>query len=129
MSLVTPPVGAREPRPAERIRMTPIRQAVKVSFLVAIVIASIVVFFVPTDAKATCYTPIKIHTKYYGWEWNGAWQCDPAIIGPPIPSTLIGERIKECDGSVTTWGIQCTPSYASSTNQTVTTTQCARICE
>jgi hypothetical protein len=102
-----------------------VKTAVQVSTLVLVVVASVVIFFVPTDAKASCFYPKRTHTKYYGWEWDYAWRCDAPIIGPAMPATLIGERTVECDGTVTQWGQAC----VGGTNQTMTISNCTPICD
>jgi hypothetical protein len=98
-----------------------------VGALVLVVAASLVVFLVPTEAKAGCYTPFTTHTEYYGWSYNNGteWRCNAPLVGPPIPPTLIGERDVACDGTVTQWGQACIDGV----NQVTTREQCAPICD
>lgn len=101
------------------------RIAVDVTLVLAVVMST-VFFFVPTEAKAACYYPKRVVIKYYGYIYdsgNGGDtpHCTAPVVGPPLPGvyprTLVGEKITECDGTVTQWGIVCSDS-------TTTLTQC-----
>lgn len=103
--------------------MRNLRKAAQVSLLVLVVAASAIVFFVPTDAKASCWTPKRRVVTYYAWNYNNAWHCDPYPLGPALPPSMVGERITECDGTVTQWGMT-----TCSNNTVITTETCETVC-
>lgn len=88
--------------------MTRTRIAIHLSLVLAVAISAIA-FFVPTDAKAACFYPKRITMTYYGYIQDGNAQCDHPIVSPMggWPVVVVGERITECDGTVTQWGITC----------------------
>ena len=102
--------------------MKRIRIAVHLTLVLSVAMA-VVAFFVPTDAKANCFYPTKFITNYYGYHWGpGDDRCYWPNISPVPPKGLVGQEIRECDGSLTSWGIVCDDA-------TSTTEWCEPICD
>lgn len=99
-----------------------VMKKVQISLLALVVLASALIFFIPTDAKASCWTPKRKTYTYYGWEYDYAYHCTAPIVGPPLPAKPVGEKVVECDGTISSqWGITCS-------NFTVQTENCETIC-
>ena len=107
------------------------RVAVDVTLIVAVTVSA-VFFFLPTEAKAACYYPKRVVIKYYGYIYDSGDggdtpHCNAPVVGPPLPGVYprvqVGEKVTECDGSVTQWGIVCTG------DSTISLTPCEPICD
>lgn len=98
--------------------------------VVLVAAVSLVAMFVPVVADASCYYPRRVVTKYYGYVYDSGDggetpHCNAPVITPlpgAYPRTQVGERVTECDGTVTQWGIVCDDSET-------TMTVCERVCE
>ncbi|MEA2463977.1 MAG: hypothetical protein QOJ98_1724 [Acidobacteriota bacterium] len=108
-----------------------VRVAVDVSLVLAVAMSAII-FFIPTEAKASCYYPRRVVIKYFGYMYDSGDggdtpHCNAPVVGPPLPGvyprTQVGERVTECDGSVTQWGIVC------SGDAEFSSTVCEPICD
>lgn len=102
--------------------MSSLKSSIQSASIAAVVLISTAAFLVPSPATAGCYTPQRTVVKYWGWEYDYGYHCEPAIIGPAMPAEVVGERITECDGTVTQWGITCN-------NPTITRQNCETICD
>jgi len=59
---------------------------------------------IPRRAEASCFYPQRVTTTYYGWyDINGNVICENPF-GPSIPPEVVGETIRECDGTTSSWG-------------------------
>ena len=43
-------------------------------------------------------------TSYWGYYLSGGGTACYVLVGPPIPPEIIGQKIRECDGTTWTWG-------------------------
>ena len=101
--------------------MRKLRVALDITLVLA-VLMTVVISFIPSEARAACWYPERMGWTYTGYIVNGVAQCNMPIVSPPMPSSTVGEHIQECDGSTTQWGIVCA-------NATYTREFCAPICE
>ena len=94
-----------------------------------------VAFATHPKAEAACFYPRAVTTTYYGMiddapGWEGTlWYCHEVIISPMHPHHwgVIGERIRDCDGNITTWGD--TTSCTGPDNTETSSELCPLVCD
>ena len=70
-------------------------------------------FFVASNAWAV--VGVRRVTTYWGYYLsNGGTVCS-VLLGPPLPPEIIGQRIRECDGTTWSWGNTSCTDYAPTT--------------
>ena len=60
---------------------------------------------------------VKRTTTYWGYYYSDGSSSCLVIIGPPPPPEVVGERIRECDGSISSWGLTSCPDYTVETEE------------
>jgi hypothetical protein len=85
------------------------------------------IFLFAVRSEAICLYRTRQVEQFYGYvDRSGQTysQLEPSFI-PKVPPQLMGERIRECDGSVTTWGHIDVPEL----NKVITREPCDQVCE
>jgi hypothetical protein len=105
-----------------------IRTTLPVTLVLAVILSITLLYLLPVPAEANCWYPHRTTQQFYGVLYReGPPTCQwPSGIGPFYPYLdLIGERVTECDGTVTTWGyVDICPE-----NTQWISEQCDAVCE
>jgi hypothetical protein len=73
-------------------------------------LAILAVCAVAVDSYAGCFYPKRRTTEFLGYNYSDGSSSCFVVIGPQPPLEVVGERITECDGTITQWGLVC-PDY------------------
>jgi len=54
---------------------------------------------------------VKRTTTYWGFNYSDGSSSCYVVIGPQPPFHVVGERVRECDGTTWSWGLTSCPDY------------------
>ena len=85
------------------------KQLMKNSRIPAFLFAIVVSLAVSIPAQAVLC--VKRTTTYWGYNYSDGSSSCYVVIGPQPPLEVVGERIRECDGTTWSWGLTSCPDF------------------